>query len=72
MTTLNCTAKNFPGLMVLRVMLGCFESAIAPAYVHSPITLLRPLLISFQIDSDHIDVVQKRWYVHLYTPTTLY
>jgi hypothetical protein len=38
MTTLNCTAKNFPGLMVLRVLLGCFESAIAPAYVHSPRT----------------------------------
>lgn len=64
-TTLNCTAKKFPGLMVLRVLLGCFESAIAPAYVHSPRTLLRPLLISFQIDPDHIDVVQKRRYVHL-------
>ncbi|CAI7565620.1 unnamed protein product [Penicillium viridicatum] len=59
-TTLNCTAKNFPGLMVLRVLLGCFELAIAPAYVHSPRTLFRPLLISFQIDPDHIDVVQKR------------
>ncbi|KAK9852465.1 hypothetical protein MYU51_008259 [Penicillium brevicompactum] len=33
MTTLNCTAKNFPGLMVLRVLLGCFESAIAPALI---------------------------------------
>lgn len=31
MTTLNCTAKNFGGLMTLRVLLGCFESAIAPA-----------------------------------------
>ncbi|KAJ5386799.1 hypothetical protein N7509_009340 [Penicillium cosmopolitanum] len=27
MTTLNCTAKNFGGLMTLRVLLGCFESS---------------------------------------------
>ncbi|KAJ5212329.1 uncharacterized protein N7498_003975 [Penicillium cinerascens] len=33
MTTLNCTAKNFGGLMTLRVLLGCFESAIAPALI---------------------------------------
>ena len=31
MTTLNCAANNFAGLMTLRVLLGCFESAIAPA-----------------------------------------
>lgn len=28
--TLNCAAKNFAGIMTLRVLLGCFESAIAP------------------------------------------
>ncbi|KAJ5919787.1 hypothetical protein N7454_009622 [Penicillium verhagenii] len=33
MTTLNCTAKSFGGLMTLRVLLGCFESAIAPALI---------------------------------------
>ncbi|KAJ5103265.1 hypothetical protein N7532_003794 [Penicillium argentinense] len=33
MTTLNCTAKNFGGLMTLRVLLGCFESSIAPALI---------------------------------------
>jgi sugar phosphate permease len=33
MTTLNCSAKNFGGLMTLRVLLGCFESAIAPALI---------------------------------------
>ncbi|KAJ6110629.1 hypothetical protein N7486_002864 [Penicillium sp. IBT 16267x] len=33
MTTLNCTATNFAGLMTLRVLLGCFESAIAPALI---------------------------------------
>ncbi|KAJ9306737.1 hypothetical protein DTO217A2_3724 [Paecilomyces variotii] len=31
MTTLNCSATNFGGLITLRVLLGCFESAIAPA-----------------------------------------
>ncbi|OOF89982.1 hypothetical protein ASPCADRAFT_519516 [Aspergillus carbonarius ITEM 5010] len=33
LTTLNCVAKNFPGLVVLRVLLGCFESAVAPALI---------------------------------------
>ncbi|PLB45518.1 allantoate permease [Aspergillus steynii IBT 23096] len=33
LTTLNCTAKNFPGLIVLRILLGCFESAVAPALI---------------------------------------
>lgn len=33
LTTLNCAAKNYAGLIVLRVLLGCFESAVAPAYV---------------------------------------
>ncbi|KAJ6171923.1 hypothetical protein N7470_000990 [Penicillium chermesinum] len=33
MTTLNCSAQNFGGLMTLRVLLGCFESAIAPALI---------------------------------------
>ncbi|KAJ5174959.1 uncharacterized protein N7482_000836 [Penicillium canariense] len=33
MTTLNCTAKSMGGLMTLRVLLGCFESAIAPALI---------------------------------------
>ncbi|KAF7125849.1 hypothetical protein CNMCM5793_002142 [Aspergillus hiratsukae] len=32
-TTLNCTPKGFPGLLVLRILLGCFESAIAPALI---------------------------------------
>lgn len=31
MTTLNCTASTFGGLMTLRILLGVFESAIAPA-----------------------------------------
>ncbi|KAJ5941698.1 hypothetical protein N7516_001866 [Penicillium verrucosum] len=52
------TAKylGFNSLMVLRVMLRCFESTIAPTYVYSLRTLLRPPLISFQIDPNHIDV----------------
>ncbi|OJK03037.1 hypothetical protein ASPACDRAFT_23420 [Aspergillus aculeatus ATCC 16872] len=33
LTTLNCVAKNFVGLVVLRVLLGCFESAVAPALI---------------------------------------
>jgi hypothetical protein len=33
MVALNCTVKNFGGLVALRVLLGCFESAVAPAYV---------------------------------------
>lgn len=30
---LNCTAHNFAGLVVLRVLLGVFESAVAPALI---------------------------------------
>ncbi|RHZ50525.1 hypothetical protein CDV55_100466 [Aspergillus turcosus] len=30
-TTLNCTPKGFPGLLVLRILLSCCKSAIAPA-----------------------------------------
>ncbi|KAL1962098.1 hypothetical protein VTN77DRAFT_565 [Rasamsonia byssochlamydoides] len=33
MTTLNCTASTFGGLMTLRILLGIFESAIAPALI---------------------------------------
>ncbi|PYH49058.1 putative MFS transporter [Aspergillus saccharolyticus JOP 1030-1] len=33
LTTLNCVAKNFAGLVILRVLLGCFESAVAPALI---------------------------------------
>ncbi|KAI9372632.1 allantoate permease [Aspergillus egyptiacus] len=33
LTTLNCVAKNYPGLIVLRVLLGCFESAVAPSLI---------------------------------------
>ncbi|KUI63989.1 hypothetical protein VM1G_10738 [Cytospora mali] len=33
MTTLVSTAKNWAGLVTLRVLLGCFESAIAPALI---------------------------------------
>ncbi|PYH98214.1 allantoate permease [Aspergillus ellipticus CBS 707.79] len=33
LTILNCVAKNFAGLVVLRVLLGCFESAVAPALI---------------------------------------
>ncbi|KAF9888327.1 hypothetical protein FE257_008760 [Aspergillus nanangensis] len=33
LTTLNCVAKNYLGLIVLRVLLGCFESAVAPALI---------------------------------------
>ncbi|KAJ5676232.1 hypothetical protein N7462_009129 [Penicillium macrosclerotiorum] len=33
MTTLNCIAQNFGGLVALRVLLGCFESAIAPSLI---------------------------------------
>lgn len=33
MTTLVCAAKNWAGLVTLRVLLGCFESAIAPALI---------------------------------------
>ena len=33
MTTLFSTAKNWAGIVTLRVLLGCFESAIAPALI---------------------------------------
>ncbi|GES61392.1 allantoate permease [Aspergillus terreus] len=33
LTTLNCVAKNYPGLIALRVLLGCFESAVAPSLI---------------------------------------
>ncbi|ROV93823.1 hypothetical protein VMCG_08817 [Cytospora schulzeri] len=33
MTTLVSTAKNWAGLVTLRALLGCFESAIAPALI---------------------------------------
>ncbi|KAK7739024.1 hypothetical protein SLS53_005922 [Cytospora paraplurivora] len=33
MTTLVSTARNWAGLVTLRVLLGCFESAIAPALI---------------------------------------
>lgn len=33
MTTLVSTAKNWAGLVTLRVLLGCFEAAVAPALV---------------------------------------
>ncbi|KAL1865883.1 hypothetical protein Daus18300_006995 [Diaporthe australafricana] len=33
MTALVSTAKNWAGLVVLRVLLGCFESAVAPALI---------------------------------------
>lgn len=33
MVALNCACSNFGGLMTLRVLLGCFEAAVAPAYV---------------------------------------
>jgi sugar phosphate permease len=29
--TLNCACKSFAALMAVRVLLGCFESAVAPA-----------------------------------------
>lgn len=29
---LNCAAKNFAGLLVLRLLLGCFEASVAPRY----------------------------------------
>ncbi|GFF56461.1 uncharacterized transporter C417.10 [Aspergillus lentulus] len=31
--TLNCAAQNYAGLIALRVLLGCFESAVAPALI---------------------------------------
>lgn len=42
MTALVSTAKNWAGLVVLRVLLGCFEAVVAPALVsqvqqHAPI-----------------------------------
>lgn len=33
MTTLVSTAKNWAGLVTLRVLLGCFEAAVAPALI---------------------------------------
>lgn len=33
MTALVSTAKNWAGLVILRVLLGCFEAAVAPALV---------------------------------------
>lgn len=33
MTTLVSTAKNWAGLVTLRVLLGCFEAVVAPALV---------------------------------------
>ena len=29
---MNCVCKNFGSLIAVRVLLGCFESAVAPAY----------------------------------------
>jgi sugar phosphate permease len=29
--TMNCACKNFASLVALRVLLGCFESAVAPS-----------------------------------------
>lgn len=29
--TMNCACKSFPALVAVRVLLGCFESAVAPA-----------------------------------------
>lgn len=42
MTALVSTAKNWAGLVILRVLLGCFEAVVAPALVsqvhqHAPI-----------------------------------
>ncbi|EFR00101.1 allantoate permease [Nannizzia gypsea CBS 118893] len=31
--TLNCAAKNFAGLLVLRLLLGCFEASVAPSLI---------------------------------------
>ncbi|KAF3897686.1 Thiamine pathway transporter [Trichophyton interdigitale] len=30
---LNCAAKNFAGLLVLRLLLGCFEASVAPSLI---------------------------------------
>ena len=32
-TTLTCVAKNYAALVTLRVLLGCFESAVAPSLI---------------------------------------
>lgn len=31
--TMNCACKNFASLVALRVLLGCFESAVAPSLI---------------------------------------
>ncbi|KAJ9156839.1 Major facilitator superfamily transporter [Coniochaeta hoffmannii] len=31
--TMNCACKSFPALVAVRVLLGCFESAVAPALI---------------------------------------
>jgi len=30
---MNCACKSFASLVVVRVLLGCFESAVAPALI---------------------------------------
>lgn len=62
LTTLNCAPQNYAGLIVLRVLLGCFESAVAPAYVANPGNLnVRVHSDRYQTDSDYFKVVQEEW-----------
>jgi hypothetical protein len=58
LTTLNCAAKNYAGLIVLRVLLGCFESAVAPAYVAIPsISMLANILTGTRLI-----LITSMWY----------
>jgi hypothetical protein len=62
LTTLNCAAQNYAGLIVLRVLLGCFESAVAPAYVANPSNLnVREHSDRYQTNLDYFHVVQEEW-----------
>ncbi|KAL5688964.1 hypothetical protein EMGR_000303 [Emarellia grisea] len=74
LTTLNCAPQNYAGLIVLRVLLGCFESAVAPAYVANPGNLnVRVHSDRYQTDSDYFKVPKRIgfWYLGTGTATII-
>ncbi|KAH1278554.1 hypothetical protein KXX33_005826 [Aspergillus fumigatus] len=65
---------NYAGLIVLRVLLGCFESAVAPAYVANPGNLnVRVHSDRYQTDSDYFKVPKRIgfWYLGTGTATII-
>ncbi|KAF7115295.1 hypothetical protein CNMCM5793_001931 [Aspergillus hiratsukae] len=68
LTTLNCAAKNYAGLVVLRVLLGCFESAVAPAYVAINLNACEHS-DEYQTDFDYFHVPMRMGFWYLGTGT---